>query len=109
MRARVRVDLHVPWGSYRVVVEELDIRYTLGEAARRREEIVRRLSSRGRDDDKEDTVRKRLEVYRAQTRPLVDYYGNWAATKDKRAPQYRRISGLGSIDEIKSKAFAALT
>ena len=73
------------------------------------EEIVRRLSSRGRDDDKEDTVRKRLEVYRAQTRPLVDYYGNWAATKDKRAPQYRRISGLGSIDEIKSKAFAALT
>jgi exodeoxyribonuclease VII large subunit len=47
VRMRVRVDLYVPWGSYRVVVEELDVRYTLGEAARRREEIVRRLTEAG--------------------------------------------------------------
>jgi adenylate kinase len=56
-----------------------------------------------RDDDHEDTVRKRLEVYRAQTRPLVDYYKGLAGTK------YRRISGLGSVDEVTQRAFAALT
>jgi adenylate kinase len=62
-----------------------------------------------RDDDREDTVRKRLEVYRRQTRPLVDYYGNWAASGDAKAPQYRRISGLGSVDQVRSRALAALT
>jgi adenylate kinase len=61
-----------------------------------------------RDDDREETVRKRLEVYQSQTRPLVDYYSKWAATGDARAPQYRRISGLGSVDEIRTRAFAAL-
>jgi exodeoxyribonuclease VII large subunit len=47
VRVRVRVQLYVPWGSYRVLVEELDVHYTLGEAARRREEILRRLSEAG--------------------------------------------------------------
>jgi exodeoxyribonuclease VII large subunit len=47
VRMRVRVELYVPWGQYRVVVEELDVSYTLGEAARRREEIVRRLIEAG--------------------------------------------------------------
>ena len=61
-----------------------------------------------RDDDREETVRKRLDVYRAQTRPLVDYYGRWAASGGKSAPKYRRISGLGSVDEIKARALAAL-
>lgn len=61
-----------------------------------------------RDDDREDTVRKRLEVYQAQTRPLVDYYSRWAATGDAAAPRYTRISGLGSVDEIRDRAFAAL-
>lgn len=61
-----------------------------------------------RDDDKEETVMKRLNVYAAQTRPLVDYYKQWAASGDARAPQYRRISGQGSVDEIKARAFAAL-
>jgi adenylate kinase len=56
-----------------------------------------------RDDDREETVKKRLEVYRAQTRPLVDYYKGLAGTK------YRRISGLGSVDEVTQRAFAALT
>jgi adenylate kinase len=62
-----------------------------------------------RDDDREETVRKRLEVYRAQTRPLVDYYGKWAASGDANAPQYRRISGTGAVDQIRARAFAALT
>lgn len=61
-----------------------------------------------RDDDREDTVRKRLEVYQSQTRPLVDYYSQWAATGDARAPQYRKISGLGSVDTIRDRAFDAL-
>ncbi len=61
-----------------------------------------------RDDDLEATVKKRLEVYRQQTRPLVDYYTCWAASGDARAPRYHRISGLGSVDEIRARAFAAL-
>ena len=62
-----------------------------------------------RDDDREETVKKRLEVYRAQTRPLVDYYGKWAASGDARAPKYRKIHGLGPVEEISRRAFAALT
>jgi adenylate kinase len=62
-----------------------------------------------RDDDREETVRKRLEVYHAQTRPLVDYYGKWASSGDARAPKYRKISGQGSVDEITRRVFAALT
>ena len=61
-----------------------------------------------RADDLEDTVKKRLEVYSAQTRPLVDYYANWAKTGDTDAPRYRSISGTGSVDEIKARAFEAL-
>jgi len=61
-----------------------------------------------RDDDREDTVRRRLEVYRAQTRPLVEYYTRWAAAGDARAPKFRRISGLGGVEEIRARAFAAL-
>ncbi|MFO1362026.1 MAG: adenylate kinase [Burkholderiales bacterium] len=62
-----------------------------------------------RDDDRAETVRKRLEVYHAQTRALVDYFARWAATGDARAPQYRKISGVGAVDEIRARAFAALT
>ena len=61
-----------------------------------------------REDDKEETVRKRLDVYQAQTRPLVDYYSQWAATGDAGAPKYRRIEGVGSVDDIMKKALAAL-
>jgi adenylate kinase len=61
-----------------------------------------------RDDDKEQTVKKRLEVYRTQTRPLVDYYGKWAASGDSGAPKYRKISGKGKVDEISRRAFEAL-
>ena len=62
-----------------------------------------------RDDDREETVRKRLSVYQAQTRPLVEYYSRWAAAGDARAPRYRRISGIGTVEEIRTRAFAALT
>ncbi|MCX2864207.1 adenylate kinase [Paucibacter sp. PLA-PC-4] len=62
-----------------------------------------------REDDKEETVKKRLDVYQAQTRPLVDYYSQWAASGDANAPQYRRIEGLGSVDEITARALAALS
>jgi adenylate kinase len=64
-----------------------------------------------RDDDKEETVRKRLQVYEAQTRPLVDYYSDWAAEGQSKAgaPQYRRISGLGSVEDIRRRALEALT
>lgn len=61
-----------------------------------------------RDDDREQTVRQRLQVYRRQTRPLVDYYGRWAASGDADAPRYRKISGLGSVDEIRQRVLAAL-
>ena len=61
-----------------------------------------------RDDDKEDTVKKRLEVYSAQTRPLVDYYQNWAKADAAQAPQYRAISGMGSVDDITARALQAL-
>ena len=61
-----------------------------------------------RDDDKVETVKKRLEVYEKQTRPLVDYYGDWTKTGDVHAPQYRKIAGVGSVEEIKKRAFDAL-
>ena len=62
-----------------------------------------------RDDDREETVRKRLDVYRAQTRPLVEYYSRWAASKEAHAPKVRKISGQGSVDSITQRVFAALT
>ena len=62
-----------------------------------------------RDDDKEDTVKKRLDVYQKQTRPLVSYYADWSASGDPVAPKYRRISGTGSVDEITARALQALS
>ena len=61
-----------------------------------------------RDDDREETVKKRLDVYSQQTRPLVDYYGNWAKTDPAAAPKYRTISGLGTVEEITARALAAI-
>jgi adenylate kinase len=61
-----------------------------------------------RDDDREETVRKRLEVYHAQTEPLVAYYARWAATGDRRAPRYRKVDGMGSVEAIRDACFAAL-
>ena len=62
-----------------------------------------------REDDKEDTVKKRLQVYSDQTRPLVDYYSNWAKADPTAAPKYRAINGLGSVEDITAQALAALS
>jgi adenylate kinase len=65
-----------------------------------------------RDDDKEETVRKRLQVYNDQTRPLVEYYSTWAtqsnAADKVKAPAYRKVSGTGNVDDITASIFAEL-
>jgi adenylate kinase len=61
-----------------------------------------------REDDREDTVRHRLAVYKEQTQPLIEFYTRWAASGDAAAPRCLRISGTGSVDEIRDRAFAAL-
>ncbi|HVZ46741.1 MAG TPA: adenylate kinase [Ramlibacter sp.] len=62
-----------------------------------------------RDDDREETVQKRLAVYAAQTRPLVDYYAAWASADPANAPKYRKIDGIGSVDDITARALQALS
>lgn len=61
-----------------------------------------------RDDDKEETVKKRLDVYSSLTRPLVDYYSGWAAREPELAPKYRAISGSGTVDTITARVFEVL-
>jgi adenylate kinase len=61
-----------------------------------------------RDDDQEETVRKRLEVYHAQTEPLVSYYQDWEKSGESAAPQYIRIDGVGKVDQIRDQIFSAL-
>jgi adenylate kinase len=61
-----------------------------------------------REDDKEETVKKRLDVYSAQTRPLVDYYSSWAAKDAATAPKYRAVIGIGDVEVIKTRVFEAL-
>jgi adenylate kinase len=62
-----------------------------------------------REDDKEETVKKRLDVYSQQTRPLVDYYSAWAAQDSASAPKYRKIDGMGDVADITARAQAALS
>lgn len=62
-----------------------------------------------RNDDKAETVKNRLDVYSAQTRPLVDYYSSWAASAPNEAPKYRMISGIGSVEAITASALEALS
>ena len=61
-----------------------------------------------RDDDKEETVRNRLAVYHAQTEPLIAYYAQWGATGDARAPKYRKVDGLGGVEQVRDASVAAL-
>jgi adenylate kinase len=61
-----------------------------------------------REDDKEETVRKRLAVYHAQTEPLIAYYERWGQTGDPRAPRYRRVNGLGTVESVGDACLAAL-
>jgi len=61
-----------------------------------------------RADDAEATVKARLDVYRAQTQPLVQYYIDWEKRGDTRAPHYVHIAGLGSVESIRERIVAAL-
>jgi adenylate kinase len=61
-----------------------------------------------RDDDKEATVRKRLDVYHSQTKPLIDYYRNWNASGESDSPAYIRIEGVGTVEQIRDHIFQAL-
>lgn len=61
-----------------------------------------------RPDDVEETVRKRLDVYHSQTKPLVGYYTTWAKSGDTHAPKYLNIPGIGSVDDIRDKIFSML-
>jgi len=61
-----------------------------------------------RDDDQEETVRKRLDVYHAQTEPLIDYYKDWEKSGESVAPKYIRIEGVGKVEEIRNQIYAAL-
>ena len=61
-----------------------------------------------RDDDHEDTVKKRLDIYHAQTEPLVKYYGEWAMRGEPGAPRYLKVAGVGKVDSIRDTIFTAL-
>lgn len=61
-----------------------------------------------REDDREETVRKRLEVYHTQTAPLIDYYRSWASDNTSDAPKYRKVSGTGKLEEIRDRILEAL-
>jgi len=61
-----------------------------------------------RDDDQEETVKKRLEVYHEQTEPLVDYYTNWANSNDTNAPKYHKVAGIGGVEDIRDAIFDSL-
>jgi len=61
-----------------------------------------------RDDDKEETVRKRLEIYHSQTKPLVTFYTTWKNAGDAKAPKVEKVAGVGSVDEITARVLGAL-
>jgi len=61
-----------------------------------------------RDDDQEETVRKRLDVYHDQTEPLIDYYTKWAESGEAAAPRYVKIAGIGKVEEIRDRIFDGL-
>lgn len=61
-----------------------------------------------RDDDKEETVRHRLDVYQRQTQPLINYYQDWAATSNPGAPHYHRVNGMQSVEQVHDAILKAL-
>jgi adenylate kinase len=61
-----------------------------------------------RQDDQPQTVEQRLRVYHAQTQPLIEYYLNWQATGDPKAPKHYKVSGTGTVEQIRDRVFAAL-
>ncbi|MCW9012135.1 MAG: adenylate kinase [Gammaproteobacteria bacterium] len=61
-----------------------------------------------RDDDHEDTVKKRLDIYHEQTEPLIEYYSSWANSGEAGAPKYVKVNGIGKVEEIRDQIFNAL-
>ena len=61
-----------------------------------------------RDDDQEETVRKRLDVYHAQTEPLIGYYKKWESSGESGAPHYIRIEGVGKVEEIRDQIYSGI-
>ena len=61
-----------------------------------------------RDDDQEETVKKRLDVYHEQTEPLIGYYTSWASSGEDGAPRYHKIAGVGGVEDIRDAIFNAL-
>jgi adenylate kinase len=61
-----------------------------------------------RDDDKEETVKKRIGIYHTETRPLIDYYRQWGAGGDPKAPRYVRVDGSGAVEQIRDRMLASL-
>lgn len=62
-----------------------------------------------RDDDREETVRKRLQVYHDQTKPLIQYYSDWSASGKSGAPHYIKIAGIGDVEAIRHSILTSLT
>ena len=62
-----------------------------------------------RDDDQEDTVKKRLDVYHEQTEPLIGYYTSWSESGESSAPKYHKITGIGGVEDIRDSIFNALS
>ncbi|MDC0576009.1 adenylate kinase [Nitrosomonadaceae bacterium] len=62
-----------------------------------------------RDDDKEETVKKRLEVYHKKTRPLIEYYSEWSISGEEGAPEYVQIEGVGSVEKIRDSIFEVIS
>jgi adenylate kinase len=61
-----------------------------------------------RQDDQPETVKERLHVYHAQTKPLIEYYSKWAAAGDPKAPKHRKVSGTGTVEQIRDRVFASI-
>jgi len=61
-----------------------------------------------RDDDQEETVRARLNIYHDQTEPLISFYSKWAESGKDSAPKYHRIEGVGGVEDIRNAIFNAL-
>lgn len=61
-----------------------------------------------RDDDQEDTVKKRLDVYHEQTEPLIEYYSKWASSGEANSPKYVKVNGIGKVEEIREQIFSGI-
>ena len=61
-----------------------------------------------RDDDQEDTVKKRLDVYHEQTEPLIEYYSKWASSGEANSPKYFKVNGIGKVEEIREQIFSGI-